>query len=107
MTRPFAKAKPPAHGPEAEGDDSKIPARPPAPVQELSLESHALLCTELAHFPGNAEEIFAKYGLASPEKRRAVDEAWKERLRREPTLYREWQQLYRMFHARWTHRESR
>jgi hypothetical protein len=73
------------------------------PVPELSLEAYASLCAKLAVSPGDAERIFERYGLASPDVRKAVDEAWKERLRREPKLYEEWQQLYRMFYARWKH----
>jgi hypothetical protein len=67
----------------------------------LSLEAHAALCAKLALFPTDAELIFARYGLASTEKRKAVDEAWKERLREDPKLYEQWQQLYRTFYAQW------
>ncbi|UQA63185.1 hypothetical protein [Polyangium aurulentum] len=72
-----------------------------ADVQGAKVEAHASLCAKLALAPNDAEQIFAKYGLASPEKRKAVDEAWKERLRSDPKLYEQWQQLYRMFYARW------
>ncbi|MDI1448336.1 hypothetical protein [Polyangium sp. 6x1] len=66
-------------------------------MPELSLEQYAALCAELAASPGRAEETFARYGLTALESRRAVDEAWKERLRREPELYRRWQSLYQSF----------
>ncbi|WP_170228838.1 hypothetical protein [Polyangium fumosum] len=67
---------------------------------ELSLEAHAELCAKLAASPDEAERIFARYGLAEPHARKAVDEAWKERLRRDPALYQAWQRLYRMFSER-------
>jgi hypothetical protein len=78
-----------------------------ADAPQLSLEAHASLCAKLALSPADAEQIFARYGLASPERRRAVDEAWKERLRREPKLYEEWQRLYSMFYARWSQQVPR
>jgi hypothetical protein len=78
-----------------------------ADTPQLSLEAHASLCAKLALAPADAEQIFARYGLASPETRRAVDEAWKERLRREPKLYEEWQRLYSMFYARWSQQRPR
>ncbi|MDC3956960.1 hypothetical protein KEG38_24075 [Polyangium jinanense] len=88
-------------GRAADEDDSDSPTLPPpAGGHSLTLEAHASLCAELARFPRDTEKIFARYGLASLEKRRAVDEAWKERLRQEPRLYQEWQQLYRRFFAR-------
>ncbi|MDC0741625.1 hypothetical protein [Polyangium mundeleinium] len=67
---------------------------------ELSLEAHAELCAKLAASPDDAEQIFAQFGLAEPHARKAVDEAWKERLRKAPALYQEWQRLYRMFSER-------
>ncbi|UQA55438.1 hypothetical protein [Polyangium aurulentum] len=108
-TQLFAAAKSPARVPEVENDDaSNIPTLPQPPgIQELSLEAHASLCAKLALSPADAEQIFARYGLASPEKRRVVDAAWKERLRREPKLYEEWQRLYSMFYARWSQQGPR
>ncbi|MDI1477250.1 hypothetical protein [Polyangium sp. y55x31] len=67
---------------------------------ELSLEAHAELCARLAASPDEAEEIFARYGLAEPNTRKIVDDAWKERLRKDPALYQEWQRLYRRFSER-------
>ncbi|MDI3284246.1 hypothetical protein [Polyangium sp. 15x6] len=96
---PFASTQD-ANG-AADEDDARLPTLAPvAGAHSLTLEAHASLCAELARFPRDAEQIFARYGLASLEKRTAVDEAWKERLRQEPRLYQEWQQLYRKFFAR-------
>jgi hypothetical protein len=52
------------------------------------------LCAELAASPAQTESIFGRYGLTTPKDRKAVDEKWKERFRREPELYREWQRFY-------------
>jgi hypothetical protein len=85
-------------------DDSDLPTLPPPPMprastsagsHESDIAMYAALCAELAASPRDAESIFARYGLASRENRNAFDEAWKERLRRSPALYAEWQQLYR------------
>jgi hypothetical protein len=62
---------------------------------ESYLNAYASLCAELAAAPTDAEATFARYGLVLPEKRKAVDDAWKERLRRDPALYTQWQQFYR------------
>ncbi len=86
---------------------SAADVKPAGPLPELSLEAYASLCAKLAVSPEDAEQIFERYGLASPDARNAVDEVWKERLRREPKLYEEWQQLYRMFYARWSQQERR
>jgi len=61
---------------------------------QSDLSTYASLCAELAVFPRDAEAIFAKYGLASKEKRASVDDGWKGRLRADPALYAEWQRLY-------------
>lgn len=83
-------------------DTSGARATPERHSPELSLEAHASLCARLALWPRNAEQIFASYGLTSPEKRKIVDEEWKQRLKRQPELYEEWQRLYRVFYVRWS-----
>jgi len=71
-------------------------ARPSASaaIPQLTLEQHASLCAEIAAFPHNAEQCFARYGLASEPVRRAVDAAWNQRLRQSPDEYERWKQLY-------------
>ncbi|WP_437816527.1 hypothetical protein [Sorangium sp. So ce1078] len=70
----------------------------------LPLAQYAALCAELALFPAAAEEIFRRYGLGSVEKRSAVDTAWKERLREQPTEYARWEEMYRRCHANFAKR---
>ncbi|KYF58727.1 hypothetical protein BE08_16215 [Sorangium cellulosum] len=82
---------------------SSAPAAPAAPssppsVPALSLEQYASLCAELAASPGNAEALFAHYGLGEPGARLAVDRSWRDRLARDPAAHRRWQELY------WRHR---
>ncbi|WP_437309842.1 hypothetical protein [Sorangium sp. So ce388] len=76
------------------------PVPPPASpsVPALSLEQYATLCAELAAAPGNAEALFARYGLIQPEARLAVDRLWRDRLARDPVAHQRWQELY------WQHR---
>ncbi|HTN86644.1 MAG TPA: hypothetical protein VL242_23250 [Sorangium sp.] len=76
------------------------PVPPPAspPVPALSLEQYATLCAELAAAPGNAEALFARYGLIQPEARVAVDRFWRDRLARDPAEHQRWKELY------WQHR---
>jgi hypothetical protein len=88
------------------GDDFELP--PPESValpsmrQELTLAQYASLRAELEVFPDDEESIFAKYGLASHERRAAVDLAWQERLGTETGTYAEWRQLYRHFSEHWS-----
>lgn len=65
------------------------------PSPESNLETYAALCAELAASPHVAEATFSRYGLSDVARRKAVDDAWKERLRRDPALYARWQQFYR------------
>ena len=90
------------------GDDFELP--PPESVmmpvpssvsQELTLTQYASLRAELETFPENEEAIFAKYGLASLERRARVDTTWQERLGNETETYAEWRQLYRHFSEHW------
>ena len=62
---------------------------------ESDLNVYASLCAELAAVPIDAEATFARYGLVLPERRKAVDDGWKERMRQDPALYGQWQQFYR------------
>ncbi|HVK64069.1 MAG TPA: hypothetical protein VM694_06335 [Polyangium sp.] len=69
---------------------------PPVDASGEPLRAHP----RLAGVALEAERIFARYGLAEPHARKVVDEAWKERLRKDPALYQDWQRLYRMFSDR-------
>ncbi|WP_159396911.1 hypothetical protein [Sorangium cellulosum] len=98
-TQPASGAPPAAVLPfssSARRQASDAPASPPAAA--LSLEQYASLCAELAASPGDAEALFARYGLGQPEARLAVDSAWRDRLARDPSAHRRWQELY------WQHR---
>jgi hypothetical protein len=90
------------------GEDFELP--PPESVmmpvpssvsEELTLTQYASLRAELEVFPENEEAIFAKYGLASLERRGRVDATWQERLGNETETYAEWRQLYRHFSEHW------
>ncbi|WP_437736672.1 hypothetical protein [Sorangium sp. So ce1335] len=73
------------------------PSSPPS-APALSLEQYASLCAELAVAPGDAEALFARYGLDRPDARLAVDRFWRDRLARDEAAHRRWQELY------WQHR---
>ncbi|WP_437977838.1 hypothetical protein WMF11_14130 [Sorangium sp. So ce295] len=85
-----------ASGPRA------APAAPsaPPPTPALSLEQYASLCADLAASPGDAEALFARYGLGRPEERAAVDAFWRDRLARDPAAHRRWQELYSQHRSR-------
>ncbi len=71
---------------------------PPESVSdELSLTQYASLRAELEVFPEQEEATFAKYGLASLERRARVDATWQERLGNDTATYAEWRQLHRHF----------
>ncbi len=89
-------------------DDFELPApesvtlAPPMAVgQELTLAQYAALRAELEVFPDQEEAIFAKYGLASLERRAKVDAEWQERLGNETGTYAEWRQLHKHFTEHW------
>ncbi|AUX21778.1 uncharacterized protein SOCEGT47_022660 [Sorangium cellulosum] len=71
-----------------------------APAPALSLEQYASLCADLAASPGDAEALFARYGLGRPEARLAVDGFWRDRLARDPAAHRRWRELYRQHRSR-------
>ncbi len=90
------------------GDDFELP--PPESVmmpipdsvsEELTLTQYSSLRAELEVFPENEEAIFAKYGLASMDRRARVEEAWQDRLGNQTDTYAEWRQLYRHFSEHW------
>ncbi|WP_437717516.1 hypothetical protein WMF45_14555 [Sorangium sp. So ce448] len=83
-----------ASGPRA------APAAPSSPAPALSLEQYASLCADLAASPGDAEALFARYGLGRPEERAAVDAFWRDRLARDPAAHRRWQELYSQHRSR-------
>jgi hypothetical protein len=53
--------------------------RPSSPFA-ISLLEYAMLSAELQAAPDQAERTYAKYGLADPERRRAVHDDWTARL---------------------------
>lgn len=68
----------------------------------LSLEHYASLCAELAVLPGQAEQVFARYGLRDVRRRRQVDQWFQAHLRRDPRQYAAWQRLYAQYLAHWS-----
>jgi hypothetical protein len=78
---------------------AREPDAPRAPT--LTLEQYASLCAEIAVFPERANAIFQRHGLGALRDRLHVDLAWKERLRRSPAEYRQWQELYQHYKAYW------
>lgn len=76
------------------------PARPAAP--ELTLDQYASLCAAIAVFPQRADALFQQYGLSSQEDRPSVDRTWRERLRRDPALYKDWSERYKRYQEHWT-----
>jgi len=85
-----------------------LPFVKPAPSPpSLTLEQYASLCAELALFRDQAEAIFSRHGLAFPPDRMAVDLFWQDRLRRNPTEYRQWKELYQRYRAYWASEAQR
>jgi hypothetical protein len=76
--------------------ETLVPADPSL-TEELSLMQYAALCAELAVFADREEQIFAKYGLSSPERRARIDAAWRDRLENQTMTYAEWRQLFQHF----------
>jgi hypothetical protein len=75
-----------------------VPADPSLAGEELTLAQYAALCAELGVSPPeDALAIFIKYGIANDERRRRVDEFWRERLETRTQTYAEWRQLHRHF----------
>ncbi|MGK4005975.1 hypothetical protein WMF31_25375 [Sorangium sp. So ce1036] len=93
---PFASAARAA--PDAPSSAAPDAPSSAAPAPALSLEQYASLCADLAASPGDAEALFARYGLGRPEARLAVDGFWRDRLARDPAAHRRWRELY------WQHR---
>ena len=82
------------------------PLRPALPFQPerdptaaLPLDRYAALCVALGESKEDAEVVFARFGLASLQERLTVDRAWRERLRREPGLYAQFNALYAQHRA--------
>jgi hypothetical protein len=84
-------------GPDATlvlGEPLPLPAADAPRSQEpLSLEQYAAFCAELAVYPGRAGLIHQQYGLADPNARRALDDAFAHRFRSEPAARERWQAL--------------
>lgn len=109
FVRPRAVAAPAA--PTAQAPPAVDPLAPtvsagvrPSHNQEasLSLEFYASLCAELAVFTGQAEEVFARYGLQNVRERREFDQRFQARLQRDPRQFAAWQRLYARYFAHWS-----
>lgn len=59
----------------------------------MSLEQYAAFCAELAVFPAHAVSIHLRYGLASADARKALDEVFARRFGVDPSQQRRWQAL--------------
>jgi hypothetical protein len=68
----------------------------------MTLDLYASRCAAIAVFPQHADTIFPQYGITSRRDRPRVDRTWRERLRRDPSLYREWTELYQRYQEYWT-----
>jgi hypothetical protein len=89
------------------GDTAEIVVAAMPQVPELTLDQYASLCAEISVSPQRADAIFQRYGLGSQRDRPAVDRAWRERLRRDPAQYREWQDLYIRYQEYWAQKARR
>jgi hypothetical protein len=86
-----------------------LPFRPaPKPGSaELTLEQYASLSAELAAFPGEAETILRRHGLADADAMSSLEVRWQERLMQNAAEFEEWQAFYERYHAEWTAKASR
>jgi hypothetical protein len=86
-------------------DDFELPPPasvvPPSISEEMTLAQYACYRAELDTFPEREPGIVAKYGLADPERRKRIDDAWLQRLQEETETYAEWRALYRHFGEHW------
>jgi hypothetical protein len=101
---PF-RASPPEARAALEQGAQPSPAAPTSPYARplcLTLEQYASLCAELAVFSAQRDEVFARYGLKHQAQRASIDALWKERLREDPALEREWERYYRQYYVQWT-----
>ena len=71
----------------------------------LTVEQYAAFCAELTVFPEKAADIHRKYRVASAEARAALDAAFAQRLRADPSLQRRWRALVDHYGA-WYRREA-
>jgi len=84
--------------PGAPNPSASVSASVANPLESvLPLARYARLCAELALFPHEAEAIFRRYGLERVEERTAVDAAWKERFRQDPSQYGVWEVMYQHY----------
>ncbi len=64
------------------------------PTSAFTLLEYAMLAAQLQLKPEEADRTFAKFGLADPARRAAVDAAWNARLQRDPEELDEYRRLY-------------
>jgi hypothetical protein len=81
-----------AGGTTPSGDDSitravaALPFVAAAAFPAFTIVQYASLCVELAAFPERTEVTLARYGVAGPAARRALDEHWRRWLAARPDL---------------------
>jgi hypothetical protein len=93
MPLPPAASSPPSAAPPKAASES--PVEPTNdPTDELSLLEFAYVSAEIRLRPEESEAIFARYGLADPEKRAAVNAAWQARLQRAPDELTQFMAIY-------------
>ena len=96
-----ARPAPPATAPSGPPVGANVEP-PPGQSPSLSLEFYASLCAELAVFTGQAEQVFARYGLQDVRERQEFDQRFQAHLRRDPQKYAAWQALYARYFAHWS-----
>jgi hypothetical protein len=77
-----------------------------AVTPQLTLESYASLCAELAVHPERAPEILPRYHLPDAVTRQAVDAAWQRRFAAHPDTQQRWSELCASYRA-WLLRSPR
>lgn len=75
-----------------------VTALPPRP---MPIGAYASMCLELEMKPMNKEAIYARHGLVTPAKRKAVHDAWAARLATLPEERAEYDALMKRFRDDW------
>lgn len=86
---------------------AESPQRPPPEQSLMPLEQYASLCAELGVFPQSTERAFHRHGLLEMRDRLTADLKWRERFRRAPTEYAEWQRFYAHYQRYWSDQRQR
>jgi hypothetical protein len=71
----------------------------------LTVEQYAALCAELAVSPNQAADIHRKYRVVSAAARAALEAAFAQQFRSDPTLHRRWRSLVDHYGV-WFRREA-